>query len=165
MSFGRREQYDRRTEPRSEILKRASVIYGDKETRVSGLIRNISLSGLKFISDKPLDLPRRVTLDFGNGETFSCEVIRETKGLEFGLKFAELADFARSETKTNIDAIYQFTKNHSPIEIFDMMEKIDFFGDEELEAAMREYGAAYDRMIQLYRDRIFTQQSQAQSVS
>jgi hypothetical protein len=160
MSFGRREQYDRRNEPRSEILKRASVIFGDKETRASGLIRNISLSGLKFISDKPLDLPRNVTLDFGNGETFPCEVVRETGRLEFGLKFVEMTDFARSDAKENIDAIYQFTKSRTPLEIFDMMEKFDFFGDEELETAMREYAAAYDRMIQLYRERIFAQQPQ-----
>jgi hypothetical protein len=159
MSFGRRQQYDRRAEPRSDILKRASVTHSDGQFRSAGLIRSISLSGLKFVSDKPLDLPRDVMVDFGNGETFACEVVRDVKKLEFGLRFVDMAEFARSQTKENIDAIYQFTRNHSPLEIYDMMEKVDFFGDAELEEAMQDYASAYDRMIKLYRERVFSQQT------
>ena len=159
MSFGRREQYDRRSEPRSDILKRASVIHGTSGTRSNGLIRNISLSGLMFISDKPLELPKRVELDFGNGESFPCDIVRDIDRLEFGLSFVDKAAFAQSEAKENIDAIYQFTKNHSPLEIYDMMQNVDFFGDEELEAAMQDYTTSYDRVIQLYRERIFSQGS------
>ena len=119
------------------------------------------MGGLKFIADKPLDLPRNITLDLGHGETFACEVVREIKGLEFGLKFIDAEQFARSQAKENIDAIYQFTKHHSPLEIYDKMEQVDFFGDEELEKAMRDYAAAYDRMIHLCRGRIFPEQNQS----
>jgi len=161
MSFGRRHQYDRRSEPRSDILNRASITHTNGQFRATGLIRNISLSGLKFMSDKPLDLPREVRVDFGNDETFACEVVREVNKVEFGLRFLDMPAFAKSQTKANIDAIYQFTKNHTPLDIYDLMENVDFFGDEELEEAMRDYASAYDRMIKLYRERIFSQQSQA----
>jgi hypothetical protein len=158
MSFGRREHYDRRVEPRSEVLERASVVFGDAGTKANGLIRNISLSGLKFVSERRLDLPRNVTLNFGNGETFACEVVREIDGKEFGLKFGDMSEFAESKIKADIDAVYQFTRSKSPMEICDTMEKVDFFGDQELEAAVRDYAAAYDRMIELYRERIFPHQ-------
>ena len=124
------------------------------------MIRNISLSGLRFVPDTPQNLPRHVSLDFGNGETFDCDVVREGGGLEFGLKFVDKEEFARSNAKENIDAIYQFTKSRTPIEIYDLMESVDFFGDEELEETMREYAAAHHRMVHLYRERILPQQGQ-----
>jgi ASC-1-like (ASCH) protein len=113
---------------------------------------------LKFVSERRLDLPRNVTLNFGNGETFACEVVREIDGKEFGLKFGDMSEFAESKIKADIDAVYQFTRSKSPMEICDTMEKVDFFGDQELEAAVRDYAAAYDRMIELYRERIFPHQ-------
>ena len=159
MSFGRRDVYDRRGEPRTDILQRVNLVFGDKDTTVTGLIRNISMSGLRFVSDSPLNLPRDVTLVFGNGEWFDCTVVREEHGSEFGLKFVDIGAFGRSEAKESIDAVYQITKSRSPMDIYTMMERVEFFGDEELEAATRDYAAAYDHMIGLYQKRVFAQQS------
>lgn len=159
MSFGRRDVYDRRGEPRTDILQRVSLVFGDKDTTITGLIRNISMSGLRFVADTPLNLPRHVTLVFGNDEQFECDVVREENGTEFGLKFSDLAAFGRSEAKESIDAVYQITKSRSPMDIYTMMERVEFFGDAELEAATRDYAAAYDHMIGLYRKRVFAQQA------
>lgn len=159
MSFGRRDVFDRRGETRTDILQQVSLVFGDRDTTITGLIRNISLSGLKFVTDTPLCLPREVTLVFGNGEWFDCLVVREERGMAFGLTFADLGVFSRSRTRESLDAVYHLTRSRSPMEICTMMERVDYLGDVDLEVATRNYAAAYDHMITLYQKRVFSQQS------
>jgi hypothetical protein len=158
MSFGRRERYDRRNEPRININKCASVIFGPQHTKVGGAIRNISLSGLRFVTQTPQYFPRQVVLEFRNGESFECEVVRATDGQEFGLRFIDPSAFARSTTKEDIDAVYQFAKSRTPSDIYEILESVEFFGDEELEQIVWEYTATHQRFVQLFSERILPRQ-------
>ena len=159
MSFGRRERDDRRREPRREVLSQAAIYYGESQQRTTGLVRNISRTGANFFVDFPLDLPRDVVLQFCNGDEFDCEVVRDVGGTEFGLHFKDTNEFEKSQTKDCVDSVRSFTKSQSPRELYQLMEKVGFFGDEEIESIMKGFIASYDQVVKIYSDRILPQQS------
>ena len=154
MSFGQREQFNRRAEPRRRTLKRADVVFNNRNSSVSGLVRNISEAGAMFLVESPQDIPGRVSLRFGNGEEFDCEVVRNKDGVEFGLKFCDREQFDLSKTRQSIDAIYQMTKNLSPAQLYDLMESTGFFGDGDIESFANEYVKSYHNLLQAFQEKI-----------
>ena len=104
--------------------------------------------------DSPQEVPSRVSLRFGNGEEFECDVVRNIDGVEFGLKFCDAAKFDLSKTRRGIDSIYQMVKNLSPSELHQMMQAANFFGDEDIERIINDYIESYDKLIGAFRDKI-----------
>ncbi len=158
MAFGQREQLNRRDDPRRRTLKRADLVFNNRNSAVTGLVRNISDTGAMFLVESPQDVPGRVSLRFGNGEEFDCEVVRNSDGLEFGLKFCNSDQFDLSKTRKSIDAIYQMAKNIAPQELHQMMQMAEFFGDEELERMANAYVEAYLEMMQAFQEKILPKQ-------
>lgn len=140
------------------MLKRADVVFNDRNSSVSGLVRNISDEGAMFIVDSSQELPSHVSLRFANGEEFECNVVRTRDGVEFGLKFCNPSQFDVSKTRRNIDAIYQIAKNLSPFELHRMLQAADFFGDEEIERIANAYVDAYHDMVEALQEKILPKQ-------
>jgi PilZ domain len=140
------------------MLKRADVVFNNRSSSVSGLVRNISDAGAMFLVESAQELPSHVSLRFANGEEFDCDVVRTRDGVEFGLKFCNPAKFDLSKTRRNIDAIYQIAKNLSPFELHRMMEVAEFFGDEEIERIANAYVDAYHEMVEALQDKILPKQ-------
>jgi len=158
VSFGQREQFNRRADQRRRTLKRADLVFNNRNSAVSGLVRNISETGAMFLVDSPQDVPNRVSLRFGNGEEFECEIVRNKDGVEFGLRFCDSDKFDLSKTRRSIDAIYQMTKNVSPEELYGLMQAENFFGDEEIELIANKYVEAYHKLLQAFQDKILPKQ-------
>lgn len=158
MTFGQRESFNRRTDERRKSLKRADLVFNNRASSVSGLVRNISDNGAKFVIEAPVDIPDRVSLRFSNGEEFQCDVVWKSSGTEFGLKFCDGIEFDLSKTKQGLNAIYQMARNLSPREILKLMETAEYFGDEEIESAVKAYVDAYNDMVGVLHDRILPKQ-------
>ena len=80
---------DRRSETRHKSLKRAEVVFNNRNSVVSGLVRNLSSTGAKFIVDAPVDLPNDVSLLLSTGEEYQAEIKWQKGKTEFGLKFRQ----------------------------------------------------------------------------
>ena len=156
MAFGRRVPDDRRAEHRREVLKHA-VLHSHKDgTQVTGLVRNISRDGAKFITKLPVTLSGHVTLEFSNGETFDCEVVRDVGGKTFGLRFTNASVFDISQTRECVDGLHELVTDRSPRKIYELLEDVGFFGDEELVSRMTDLIDSYDRAVKICNERVLT---------
>ena len=89
MASNDRPDEDRRATIRHKSLKGAGVVFNDKNSVVTGLVRNMSTSGARFVVSSPIDLPHDVVLKFSSGEEYNAEVTWQKGGMEFGLRFVD----------------------------------------------------------------------------
>jgi hypothetical protein len=80
---------DRRATVRHKSLKGAAVVFNDRNSVVTGLVRNLSEAGAKFVVNSPVELPYEVVLRFSDGEEYNAEVTWQKGGTEFGLRFLD----------------------------------------------------------------------------
>jgi hypothetical protein len=107
-----------------------------------------------FLVESPQEVPSRVSLRFGNGEEFECDVVRNKDGVEFGLRFCDTEKFDLSRTRQSIDTIYQTAKNLAPGDLYSMMHAANFFGDEDIERLANKYVEAYNKLLSTFQDKI-----------
>ena len=76
---------------RHRVLKRAHVVFNKKNSVVSGLVRNLSETGARFVVNAPVALPRELTLQFSDCREWQVEIAWQKGGMEFGLRFVHAA--------------------------------------------------------------------------
>ena len=91
-----------RLQPEDELRVRF-YLHHDPDSVCTGYTQNISLSGMKIVTDFPVDarVGDLVTIDFSVPRTFKrmrlkCRLVRFEKGRHFGLEFLDLKDQNRS---------------------------------------------------------------------
>ncbi len=80
-----------RTFARHRVLKRADVVFNKRNSVVSGLGRNLSETGARFVVNAPVDLPGELTLRFPDRQEWRAEIAWQRGGTEFGLRFVSAA--------------------------------------------------------------------------
>jgi hypothetical protein len=83
---------DRRHAVRRKSLKGAEVVFNNRNSVISGLVRNLSEAGAKFVVDSPVDLPKEIHLRLPFGKEHKAEIIWQKGKTEFGLRFIETSN-------------------------------------------------------------------------
>jgi len=80
---------DRRRSVRQRTLRGAVVVFNSRNSVASGIVRNLSEGGAKFVVEYPMHLPHEVSLRLSAEDERAAQVAWQKGGLEFGLQFIE----------------------------------------------------------------------------
>lgn len=89
------QRADRRAFARQKMLKSAVVVFNNRNSVVSGLVRDFCEAGAKFAVNFPIELPRDLYLRFSADDEWKAEIAWQKGGLEFGLRLIERSNLAR----------------------------------------------------------------------
>jgi len=64
-------------------------VFNDRNSVVTGNVRNLCEAGAKFVVSFPVDLPQHVYLRFAADEEWKARLAWQKGGVEFGLQFIE----------------------------------------------------------------------------
>ena len=89
------QQADRRAVARQKTLKAAVVVFNDRNSVVTGVVRDVCEAGARFAVNFPISLPQDVYLRFSADDEWKAQIAWQKGGLEFGLRFIERSSLAR----------------------------------------------------------------------
>ena len=147
MSFGQRENFEKRSDLRRRTLLRAELVFHEGNSVISGFVRNLSSGGAKFVVDYPVVVPNHVLLLFSSGDRVPCEVVRRFEDSEFGLRFSSAIEVDRIKAGSALSLIYTTARNISPTELHRLLRSVQFFGDSNLEQLMQQYLAIHNAVM------------------
>jgi hypothetical protein len=83
---------ERRKTQRHKAFKGANVIFNNRNSVVTGVVKDLSEAGAKFVVSAPVELPAAVHLRFPNGDERKAEIIWQHGKTQFGLRFVDPKD-------------------------------------------------------------------------
>lgn len=147
MDFGKRAPVEKRREPRRKVLFRAELAFGGALDGVSGLVRDLSERGAKFVLDHHMTLPDSGYLILQDGTRRACAVIQRAAGREVGLCFTDEKPSGSTIKNASLVAIKVAIEASSPKPLFEDLARVEFCGDGELERRMKLFMDAYRDLI------------------
>ena len=89
MPPGDEHDEERREAQRHKSFKGASIVFNNRNSVVTGVVKDLSPAGAKFIVSAPVDLPKDAQFRFPNGEEQNIEVMWHQGKTRFGLRFKD----------------------------------------------------------------------------
>lgn len=77
---------ERRLYQRRRMFKGGKVIFNNRNSVISCVVRDLSQSGAKLTFPTPQALPPRFQLEINEMGAYDCELVR-AKGVEYGVRF------------------------------------------------------------------------------
>lgn len=138
---------DRRTEFRRRVLHRAVLAFNEGKSSVTGLIRDLSSSGAKFVTDHEIDLPSEATLLYSDETEQSCIIIPRPMPREFGLRFLGPRRLSLQGRDARLSRLLGELRSISPHRYVEICRRSRYLGDEVLRSHCDAVVRAYDFVL------------------